>query len=130
MDMKEPAGYITEGIHVTYQPVGTVTFDEAVARVRSAIALACATEARDLLVDTTGWTGFSVPNTFQRFLAAIAWAEEAGGRLRLAMVAREEMIDPQKFGATVANNRGLVSNIFSSEKEARSWLDSQRGFEL
>lgn len=126
--MKEPAGFTVEGVHVTYRPTGSVTFDEAVARVRSAIALACSTEARDLLVDTRSWTGFSPPDTFQRFLAAIAWAEEAGGRLRLAMVAREEMIDPHKFGAMVANNRGLVSNIFTSEEEARVWLDSKNGF--
>ena len=124
--MKEPAGYTMEGVHVTYRPIGAVTFDEAIARVRSAITLACSTKAKDLLVDTTTWTGFSAPDTFQRFLAAVAWAEEAGGRLRLAMVAREEMIDEQKFGAMVASNRGLVSNIFTNEEEARAWLDSKR----
>jgi hypothetical protein len=79
--VKEPAGYTAEGVHVTYRAVGSITFDEAVGRVRSAIALARSTKARDLLVDTTAWTGFSSPDRFQRFLAAVAWAEEAGGRL-------------------------------------------------
>jgi len=115
-----------EGVHVTYRPIGSITFDEAVARVRSAITLACSTKAKDLLVDTTTWTGFSAPDTFQRFLAAVAWAEEAGGRLRLAMVAREEMIDRERFGVMVAKNRGLVSNIFTSEEEARAWLQEKR----
>ena len=101
-----------------------MTFDEAVARVRAAIGLACSARAKDLLVDTTALTGFRSPDTFQRFLAAVSWAEQAEGRLRLAMVARPEMIDPQKFGVTVARNRGLISNIFTSDTEARRWLDA------
>ena len=70
-------------------------------------------------------TGFSSPDTFQRFLAAVEWADEAKGSMCLAMVARAEMIDPRKFGVTVAANRGLVSNIFTTEVEARTWLDSR-----
>lgn len=105
-----------------YRPVGSVSFTQAVALVRAAIAFARRNQVRDLLVDTTGLTGFLSPDTFQRFLAAVAWADEATGGLRLAMVAREEMIDPEKFGVTVAANRGLVSNIFTTEIEARDWL--------
>jgi len=120
-------GFVLEGRRGFYRPVGSVSFNEAVARVRAAIAAACSNQARDLLVDTTGLTGFPSPVTFQRFLAAVAWAEEAMGRLRLAMVARAEMIDPQKFGVTVATNRGLVSNIFTTEAEAVAWLDARQG---
>jgi hypothetical protein len=115
-----------EGDRGLYRPVGRVSFGEAVAGVRVAIAVAVSNESLDLLVDTKALTGFPSPGTFQRFLAAVAWAEEALGRLRLAMVARAEMIDPQKFGVTVANNRGLVSNIFTTEGEARAWLDAGR----
>jgi hypothetical protein len=43
------------------------------------------------------------------------------------MVARAELIDPQKFGVTVSANRGLVSNIFTTEGEALAWLDAKRG---
>jgi hypothetical protein len=78
-------------------------------------------------VDTTALTGFPAPDTFQRFLAAVGWAESAGGRLRLSMVARAEMIDPAKFGVTVAANRGLVSNVFTTEAEALAWLDATPG---
>ena len=125
--MEEPVGFLMEGDRGLYRPVGSVTFDEAVAWVRAAIAIASSNRARDLLVDTTALTGFASPGTIQRFLAAVGWAEEAMGRLRLAMVAREEMIDPEKFGVTVAGNRGLVSNIFTTEAEARAWLDAKRG---
>jgi hypothetical protein len=124
--MDEPDGFMMEGGRGLFRPVGSVSFDKAVALVRAAIAVACANQAEDLLVDTTALTGFPSPETFDRFLAAVTWAEEALGRLRLAMIARAEMIDPQKFGVTVAANRGLVSNIFTTEAEARAWLDAKR----
>jgi hypothetical protein len=121
--MEEPIGFVWEESRAVYHPAGRVTFDEAVALVRAAIGVACSGRAKDLLVDTRALTGFASPDTFQRFLAAVSWAEQAEGRLRLAMVARPEMIDPRKFGVTVAGNRGLISNIFTSDAEARHWLD-------
>jgi hypothetical protein len=125
--MDELDGFVMEMGRGLYRPVGSVSLDEAVARVRAAIAVARSNQARDLLVDTTALTGFPSPDTFQRFLAVVEWAEEARGGLRLAMVARAEMIDPENFGVTVAANRGLVSNIFTTAVEARAWLDARRG---
>jgi hypothetical protein len=121
--MEEPIGFACEESRAVYRPAGSVTFDEAVVLVRTAIRVACSRRAKDLLVDTRALTGFASPDTFQRFLAVVEWAEQAEGRLRLAMVARPEMIDPQKFGVTVARNRGLISNIFTSDIEAQCWLD-------
>ena len=118
-------GFVLENGRAFYRPAGTVSFDEAVALVRAAIAAARSNRCSDLLVDTTGLIGFPSPDTFQRFLAAVEWADEAKGALRLAMVAQAEMIDPNKFGVTVALNRGLVSNIFTTEAEARAWLDAR-----
>ena len=120
--MDDPDNFVLEEGRGLYRPVGAVSFDEAVALVRAAIAAARRRHVRNLLVDTTALTGFSSPNTFERFLAAVAWAEESRGGVHLAMVARAEMIHPQKFGALVAANRGLVSNIFTTEAEARAWL--------
>ena len=125
--MDELDGFVLEGGRGLYRPVGSFSFNEVVALVRAAIAVARMNQARDFLVDTTALTGFPSPDTFQRFLAAVEWAEEASGTLRLALVARAEMIDPQKFGVTVAANRGLVSNIFTNEGEARAWLDARPG---
>jgi hypothetical protein len=126
MVLDELDGFELNGGRGWYRVVGNVSFNEAAARIRTAIELARQSEARDLLVDTTALTGFSPPDTFQRFLAVVEWAELAWGRLYLAMVAREEMIDPQRFGVTVAANRGLVCNIFTTEAEARAWLDARR----
>jgi hypothetical protein len=123
--LDELDGFVLEKGRGLYRPAGSVAFDQAVALVRAAIAAARRNLVRDLLVDTTALVGFSSPDTFQRFLAAVAWAEEANGGVCLAMVAREEMIDPRRIGVTVAANRGLVSNIFTTEPEARAWLDAR-----
>jgi len=125
--LDELAGFVLEEGRGLYRPVGSVSFDEAVALVRAAIAAARRNRVRDLLVDSSALIGFPSPDTLQRFLMAVAWADEANGGVRLAMVARLEMIDPKKFGVTVAANRGLVSNVFTSEAEARAWLDARRG---
>jgi DNA-binding response OmpR family regulator len=114
-----------EGQHAVFRPSGDVTFDQVVELVRAAIAAARRHHVRDLLVDTTGLTGFPSPDTFERFLAAVEWADEAKGGVRLAMVAAAEMIDPHKFGVIVARNRGLVSNVFTTEHDARAWIEAR-----
>ena len=38
------------------------------------------------------------------------------------MVALPEMIDPGRFGITVARNRGFFADVFDSEEEAVEWL--------
>ena len=123
--MSELHGFIVDEGHGIFRAVGAASFDGAVVLVRAAISSARRNKVRDLLVDTTALTGFRSPGTFQRFLAAVAWSDEAKGGVRLAMVAKAEMIHPRKFGVTVAANRGMVSNIFTTEAEARAWLDAK-----
>ena len=65
-----------------------------------------------------------VPPTGSGVPFAEAWAMAAGGRVRLALVAPPEHIDPGKFGVTVAANRGMVRDVFVAEAEAIAWLDS------
>ena len=125
--MDDPDNFVLEEGRALYRPVGSVSFDQAVALVRAAIAAARRNQVRNLLVDTTALTGFPSPEQFERFLAAVAWAEESRGGVHLAMVARVEMIHPQKFGVLVAANLGLASNIFTTEVEACAWLDAWDG---
>ena len=77
---------------------------------------------RKLLIDTTGWTGHQSPDTLERYQFAQAFAAAAGSTVRLAMVVRPEMMDPDKFEVTVARNSGLLGNVFDSENEALAWL--------
>ena len=122
--MEKLEGFVVNEGHAVYRPTGSVSFSEAVAMVRAAIAMARTNHALDLLVDSTALSGFQPPMVSERFLAAVEWAREAHGNVRMVIVARPEMIDPQKFGMLVAANRGLTANIFATEAEARAWLES------
>ena len=75
-----------------------------------------------MLVDTTKWTGHGSPDTLERYTVAGAFATAASSVVKLAMVARPEMMDPDKFEVMVATNRGMNGNVFDSEKDALAWL--------
>lgn len=104
--------------------VGSMSVEEAVARVHRAIAFARQNQADRLLINASELSINSIPNTTDRYWAVVNWAEAAGGQLRVAIVARPELIDPDKFGITVAVNRGFKHDIFVNEAEAIAWLDS------
>jgi hypothetical protein len=61
-------------------------------------------------------------STFERYKMGMAAASLAGGVGRMATLARPDQIDPQRFGETVARNRGMNVRIFEDEKAALSWL--------
>lgn len=110
--------------YACYRPVGQVSFEEAVALISQAIAFACDHQVQKLFVDTTKLTGFKAPGLWDRFALAEQCARAAKSFVAVALLARPEVIDPQRFGVTVARNRGLFANVFSSEAEALSWLQN------
>ena len=107
-----------------FRPVGEGSFDKTKELVAAAITTARANNLRELLVNVSALTGFPVPSVTQRFYMVTQWAEAARGQVRVAVVARAEMIDRDKFGVTVAANRGMVSEVFLSEAEALAWFDA------
>jgi hypothetical protein len=92
-----------------------VTFEQGVALVAESIQVARVLGLSDLLVNTTGLTGFASPSVFARYAMATNWAERAGAALRVALVARAELIDPQKIGVLILQNRGGTGDVFTSE---------------
>jgi len=95
---------------------------EAAGKVIEAITF-CREQGKDrLLIDTTNWTGHQSPDTLERYTWAQAFAEAARSTVKVAMVVRPEMVDPDKFEVTVARNRGLMGNVFDSEEDALAWL--------
>jgi len=100
-----------------------VSLERAIQMVDAVLAHARAHGIRELLVNGLGLTGFPSPTLSERFFLAEKWALTAGGALRLSLVVHAHMIDPEKFGMTVANNRGLVSDVFDNEPDAAAWLD-------
>ena len=120
--MKAPENFdILEG-YSRYRPTGGGPFPAAASKIIEAITYAQEQGIRNLLIDTTGWTGHRSPTTLERYEFANAWAAVAATGMKLVMVARPEMMDAEKFEIKVATNRGLVGNVFVSEKEALAWL--------
>jgi hypothetical protein len=95
---------------------------EAATKVIDVITFCRESGVGRLLIDTTKWTGHESPDTLERYQVAAAFTEAARSAVKIAMVVRPEMMDPEKFEVTVAKNRGMIGNVFDSEPEALAWL--------
>jgi hypothetical protein len=73
--------------------------------------------ASRVLLDMRGVSG--EVSTADRFDIGVAAARIPA---QVAVVARPGMIDAERFGQTVAGNRGADGQIFGSEAEAVAWL--------
>ena len=56
----------------------------------------------------------------QKYRSAVQKGEIS--KCRFALVADQPLMDPHKFGETVASNRGMSLGIFSTFQEAFDWL--------
>lgn len=107
-----------------YRPVGEVTFDHGVGMVARAMVYARENGMTELLANVRGLRSpYSTLTVFDRYSMAVRWAEAAGTALRVALVARDEMMDPDKIGLLMAQNRGVNGDVFTDEIEALAWLD-------
>ena len=106
-----------------YRPVGDVSLARVIRMVTDAITCARERNCREILIVTTALTGFESPSITERYFFVQEWVLASGGAVRVAMVVRPDMIDPRKFGVTVAANRGLTAEVFASAEEAVAWLD-------
>jgi hypothetical protein len=123
--MNAPEFFEQVGARGFYRPTGMVTFEQAIEMVAQAMRYAREGGLADLLANTNALTGFAQPSTFARYLLAVKWAEAAGGSLRVALVTRAEIIDPQKIGVLMAQNRGVNGDVFCNETDALAWLDAR-----
>ena len=120
--MPDPDPFIIiEGIAV-FRPAGEVSLGQGIQLVTAAVERAREQRIGRLLVNTSGLKGFEAPSLGTRYFFAHEWARAAGGQLAMALVARPEMIDPQKFGVAVAKSAGLQGDVFTTEEEALAWL--------
>lgn len=124
--MEIPANFEFRGDLAIYRPRGELPeFRQAVEAVAEAIRYAVTQPGiRRLLVDSSGLVGFPLPTMLDRYDMGLAWAKAVGpSSIRMAVVARPELIDPKKFGALVAANRGVAGNVFDNEAAALAWLE-------
>ena len=128
--MKESAN-VTGKIVVTgdcayYRPAGKVTIEQGAELVDQAIAFARDRRIPKLLINCTELVGFPSPTLPQRYFMVRGWAKTAQGLVQVVMVIRPEMIDPEKFGMTVARNAGMMADVYTTELEALAWLQNGR----
>jgi hypothetical protein len=112
--------------HAEYRPTGELALARATGLISTGIAFARGRQVKKLMVVTLGLAGFQPPNVIERYYFIHEWAKASGHAMRVAVVAHPEMIDPQKFGVTVALNIGFDSDVFTSEEEALTWLQRER----
>jgi hypothetical protein len=101
---------------------GSYRFEAAIAQVTSALAQAFMQRQDRLLVVATDVVGFDSPDIPARHQMIRHWASAAQAWVRLAIVVRAELIDPEKFAVIAGRNFGFVSDVFESEHEALDWL--------
>lgn len=101
---------------------GEMTLSEGIRSVTSAIVAARQQNVRRLLLDISGVSGFEPPTLGQRFLFVKEWAAAAQGAIRIAMIADRRLIDPNKYGVSVAQSLGLAGDVFTTESAALAWL--------
>lgn len=122
--MNKPDNFEVVGRRAFYRPSASITFEDAVELTAAAMRHARERGCVDMLANLCGFTGFVSPGTVGRYAMALRWAESAGSQLRVAMVVRQEVMDPQKIGVLMAQNRGVIGDIFLNEVEALRWLDA------
>ena len=82
--------------------------------------------ASAILVDTTALEPHA-PSTWTRFSFAAAVAQlqkDAETRVHVAFVGKPPLVDPRRFGETVALNRGASAAVFECTDDAASWIDT------
>ncbi len=109
-----------------FRPVARVSFEQGAEMIVKAMKQARSLGLADLVVNVIGLTGFEPLKTFERYAMATKWVESAGAALRVAWVLKPELIDPQKIGLVMAQNRGASGEVFATETEALDWLDARR----
>src|SRR5438045_2891032 len=107
--------FVTTEVHPTYVRLdcrGVFDLNSALMVLDQAFDLA-ARETRDaVLIDARELEG--APTTMDRYHWGVQIAERnaAGARIRIAVVGSEPIIDAERFGETVAINRGGLGRAF------------------
>jgi hypothetical protein len=103
---------------------GTFTLEGALAAFERAFSLAAEAGRPAVLVDVRALTGRE-PTMAERYQLATTLADVQAAtrpRIRFALIGREPMIHPERFGEIVATTRGADARVFTDEALALQWL--------
>src|SRR5690349_15441909 len=105
--MQTPAHVTRSTGFAIYRPRGPATAAEAIAALFPVLTWCRAEGIPKLLADGRAIEAMTVPTTAERFHLGEESARTAAGEVQVSFVVPERLIDPQRFGMMVAQNRGL-----------------------
>ena len=109
------------GNYAAFHLPASASLAQAAELIKSSIVFARELQVERLLIDATHFTDM-LPSVGERYFFVREWAEVANGKVKIAIVARPELIDPQRFVISVAATARLNINVFTSQTEAIDWL--------
>jgi hypothetical protein len=101
---------------------GNQPFSVAVQQVDDMLAQAVAQGLRMAMLDVRGLTGFARPSLAALSEMARRWATTSQGRVKLAVLSRPDLNDPERFGVIIARRLGFEVEVFETEAAALEWL--------
>ena len=104
---------------------GTYSFNKLHPIINSTLLECIKNDMSNILMDLRTTKGNM--STFERFNNAVYFAELSKGHqktlaVKLAVVGFPPLIDPNRFGETVAINKGVYIKVTNDIEEALSWL--------
>jgi hypothetical protein len=111
--------------YACFHPTGEVSINEAVTLITNAIIYCRENGLSRLLVDVTQLYGFPSPSVADRYWIARGFAADAKTLVTVSFALPQYLLDPERFGVTVATNMGMRTNAFDSREHAVAWLLSQ-----
>jgi hypothetical protein len=114
---------------------GMYSFEDGCWMLDEVVAESTQRGATRVLVDCLLIVGS--PTMFDRYALAEFLAQEVVGYIiagkivpRLAILGREPLVDPNRFGELVARNRGVQTKTVEQMEDAVSWLGAGGNYEL
>jgi len=105
--------------------VGAFEPDAFLDACRRALSVAGEKKIATVLIDARQVTGERI-STMDRFKVGETFAGIQRGfpfATRVAVLGNEPLVEPGRFGETVAVNRGAVGRVFTDLDEATNWLE-------
>jgi len=106
---------------------GTYSLTASLRFLSQAFETAARENLKKILVDVRGLAGN--PSVSDRYDVGMFIATRCAERhfdIRIALVGKEPLVDPERFGELVARNRFAKGRVFSETHEALTWLSEAR----
>lgn len=120
-ELKATFEILADHVLATYE--GKLDATELEGSCQEALNLAAANELRAVLLDVRNVDGsLSDLQRYELGLKAVGLQANYLPRIAIAVLGHEPLIDPRRFGETVAQNRGGLVRVFTDQAAIREWI--------